>query len=220
MIAAGAPVVQDVVVTGHDRREVGLLVFLDPAGCRSLCARRAGDAPLAELIRRPEVRERLTACLAAHNAAHPASSRRIARALLLADPPSIQAGEITDKGYVNQRAVLERRAGLVEQLYEGDAAPEVIVLGKSRRPERRSLKFVSCPPRGRLFPPLGRTVPLAWAAVPLAWAAVPLAWAGCAPRLGDCSPRLGDYSPRLGRDHSPPLGSPRPRWGRPGPRLG
>jgi feruloyl-CoA synthase len=127
VIAAGAPVVQDVVVTGHDRREVGLLVFLDPAGCRSLC-RDIGDAPFAELIRRPEVRERLAACLAAHNAANQASSRRIARALLLADPPSIQAGEITDKGYVNQRAVLERRAGLVEQLYEGSAAPEVIVL--------------------------------------------------------------------------------------------
>ena len=90
----------------------------------------AEDAPLAELIRRPEVRERLTACLTAHNAAHRASSRRIARALLLADPPSIQAGEITDKGYVNQRAVLERRAAMVERLYKAkdDAAPEVIVL--------------------------------------------------------------------------------------------
>jgi feruloyl-CoA synthase len=128
VIAAGAPVVQDVVVTGHDRREIGLLVFLNPAGCRSLCRAVAEDAPLADLIHRPEVRDRLTAALAAHNALHRASSRRIARALLLADAPSIQAGEVTDKGYVNQRAVLERRAGSIDQLYRGEPAPELIVL--------------------------------------------------------------------------------------------
>jgi feruloyl-CoA synthase len=132
VIAAGAPVVQDVVVTGHDREEIGLLVFPDPAGCRSLCPDAADDAPLAELIRRPEVRGRLAAGLAAHNAANPANSRRIARALLLAEPPSIEAGEITDKGYVNQRAVRERRAGLVERLHRGhqedDAADSALVL--------------------------------------------------------------------------------------------
>jgi feruloyl-CoA synthase len=137
VIAAGAPVVQDVVVTGHGRQEVGLLVFLNPAGCRSLCRDLAADAPLADLIRRPEVRDRLAAALAGHNAIHRASSRRIARALLLADPPSIQAGEVTDKGYVNQRAVLERRAAAVERLYEGSPGggpdeggpvPELIVL--------------------------------------------------------------------------------------------
>ncbi len=130
VIAAGAPVVQDVVVTGHGRQEVGLLVFLNPAGCRSLCRDLAADAPLADLIRRPEVRDRLAAALAAHNAIHRASSRRIARALLLADPPSIQAGEVTDKGYVNQRAVLERRAAAVERLYEGSPVPELIVLAE------------------------------------------------------------------------------------------
>jgi feruloyl-CoA synthase len=121
-------VVQDVVVTGHDRHEVGLLVFPNPAGCRALCPDLAADAPLAELIHRPEVRSRLAACLEAYNAVNRTSSRRIARALLLAEPPSIQAGEITDKGYVNQRAVLERRAALVDQLYGGEPAPELIVL--------------------------------------------------------------------------------------------
>jgi len=63
------------------------------------------------------VRARLRAGLASHNAANPMSSRRVGRALLLAEPPSIDAGEITDKGYVNQRAVLERRAALVVRLY-------------------------------------------------------------------------------------------------------
>ncbi|HVT14937.1 MAG TPA: feruloyl-CoA synthase [Thermoanaerobaculia bacterium] len=128
VITAAAPVVQDVVVTGHDRREVGLLVFPSLAGCRSLCAGAPPDAPLAELIRRPEVRGRLAAGLAAHNAANLASSRCIARALLLAEPPAMDAGEITDKGYVNQRAVLERRATLVERLYHAAADPEVIRL--------------------------------------------------------------------------------------------
>jgi len=118
VIAACAPVVQDVVVTGHDREEVGLLVFPNPAGCRALCGEGLEEAPLAELIGRPEVRDRLREGLAAHNAANRANSRRIARALLLADPPSIQTGEITDKGYVNQRAVLDRRAALVKRLYD------------------------------------------------------------------------------------------------------
>jgi feruloyl-CoA synthase len=125
VIAACAPAVQDVVVTGHDREEVGLLVFPNPAGCRSLCGEGLEEAALAELIRRPEVRGRLREGLAAHNAAHPANSRRVARALLLADPPSIQTGEITDKGYVNQRAVLDRRTALVERLY-GEMDGEVI----------------------------------------------------------------------------------------------
>ena len=125
VIAACAPAVQDVVVTGHDREEVGLLVFPNPAGCRSLCGGGLEEASLAELIRRPEVRGRLREGLEAHNAMNPANSRRIARALLVADPPSIQTGEITDKGYVNQRAVLDRRAALVERLY-GEIDEEVI----------------------------------------------------------------------------------------------
>jgi feruloyl-CoA synthase len=122
VIAAGTPVVQDVVVTGHGRSEIGLLVFPNPAGCRSLCGGAAPDAPLEELIRRPEVRRHLRAGLAAHNGANPASSRRIHSAMLLAEPPSIDAGEITDKGYVNQRAVLAHRAALVERLHAGAAA--------------------------------------------------------------------------------------------------
>lgn len=128
VIAACAPIVQDVVVTGHDREEIGLLAFPNPAGCRSLCTGLTEETSLAELIRRPEVRERLAAGLTAHNAKNRANSRRIARALLLAEPPSLQAGEITDKGYVNQRAVLERRAGLVERLYSGDAEGSELIL--------------------------------------------------------------------------------------------
>jgi feruloyl-CoA synthase len=127
LVAALAPVVQDLVLTGADRPEVGLLVFPNPAGCRALCSLSTEDLPLAELIRRPEVRSALLAGLEAHNGANPASSRRIARALFLAEPPAIDAGEITDKGYLNQRAVLARRAALVARLYEDVEDPDVLV---------------------------------------------------------------------------------------------
>ena len=127
-ISAAAPVVQDAVVTGHYGDEVGLLAFPNPAGCRSLCPDAPEDEPVASLIARPEIRARLAAGLAEHNAANPASSTRIARAMLVADPPAIDAGEITDKGYINQRAVLERRAEAVARLHAADPGPDVLVI--------------------------------------------------------------------------------------------
>ncbi len=124
-VAAGAPYVLDAVVAGLDREDLGLLVFLNPLACRDLCP----GVPPAELGARPEVRAFLAAAYRRYNAENGASSHRLPRLLVLAEPPSIDANEITDKGYINQRAVLERRAALVERLYaEGD--PEVI------RPER------------------------------------------------------------------------------------
>jgi feruloyl-CoA synthase len=123
-LAAATPVIQDAVVTGHDREEVGLLAFANPAGCRTLCKDAASETPLSEMIARDEVRAHVREGLRAHNAANPGSSTRITRVLMMAAPPSIDANEITDKGYINQRAVLERRADLVKQLYGDD--PEVI----------------------------------------------------------------------------------------------
>ena len=67
----------------------------------------------------PAVHERLMAGLAAHNAENPGSSTRVKRVLLMTEPPQIDAGEITDKGYINQRAVLSRRAAEVDRLYTG-----------------------------------------------------------------------------------------------------
>ncbi len=128
-IAAGAPVIQDAVIAGHDRDELGLLVFPNPAGCKSLCPDAADDVPLKNLLARQEVRSRLKEGLRLYNKAHPGRSSRIARVVLMAEPPDIDANEITDKGYINQRAVLERRARLVEKLYAADPADdEVIVL--------------------------------------------------------------------------------------------
>jgi feruloyl-CoA synthase len=112
LAAAGAPYVQDSVITGHDRDEVGALVFPNVAACKAL-------APGALRARLQEVLDRL-----AREATGSAS--RIARALVLDAPPSIDAGEITDKGSINQRAVLRARADLVEMLYTEPAAPQVL----------------------------------------------------------------------------------------------
>jgi feruloyl-CoA synthase len=123
-IAAGAPVVQDAVVVGENRDDIGLLVFPNFEECRRLAGE--GSLGAGALLRHPAVTARLTAGIAAHNRGNAASSRRIRRAMLLAEPPSLDAGEITDKGYVNQRAVIRNRAALVERLYD-DRDPEVIL---------------------------------------------------------------------------------------------
>ncbi len=115
-------IIQDTAIAGQNEEELGILVFPNVAGCRALCPDLAADAPLADVIARTEVRDALTAGLQAYNAEHPGSSTRIKRALLMDEPPNIDANEITDKGYLNQRAVIARRAGLVETLYSDDEA--------------------------------------------------------------------------------------------------
>ena len=128
-LAAAQPVFQDAVVAGQDRGFVGLLAFPSLAGVRALCPNVPDDAPLAALLRRREVVERVKDGLARHNADRPGSSTRIGRVMLMAEPPQIDASEITDKGYVNQRAVLTRRATLVERLYAELPGDDVIVIG-------------------------------------------------------------------------------------------
>ncbi len=126
LIAACAPVIEDAVITGHDRDEIGALIFPSLSGCRSLCPHLPQDAPLAALVREDAVAAALAAVLARFNAGAGGSSHRIARALLLDQPPSIDKGEITDKGYINQRAVLTNRAALVEWLYAERADAGVV----------------------------------------------------------------------------------------------
>lgn len=125
-IAACSPVAQDVVVAGQDRDAVAVLVFPNIGECARLAGMPSGADPAA-LLAHPAVRAAVARGLAAHNAGHPSSSTAIRRALLLAEPPDVEAGEITDKGYVNQRAVLERRAVLVEALYAEPPGPAVIL---------------------------------------------------------------------------------------------
>ena len=101
--SACAPLLHDAVITGHGRDDLGALLFLSPAGCKDL-------SPDAIRSRLQEVFRKLAK-------ESTGSSNRITRALVLTEPPSIDAGEITDKGSINQRAVLSRRAALVERLY-------------------------------------------------------------------------------------------------------
>ena len=115
IIATVPSVIQDAVIAGHDRDHIGILVFPNEAGIRKLCGDK--ESPLGSLIDRDEVKQALKEGLAKHNADHPASSTRVQTAIILDEPPSIDANEITDKGYINQRAVLERRAALVERLF-------------------------------------------------------------------------------------------------------
>ncbi|MGE0800138.1 MAG: feruloyl-CoA synthase [Lautropia sp.] len=126
-VQALAPIAQDIVVAGHDRDAVAFLVVPNVAACREV-AGLAGDAPLADVLAAPAVRAALRAGLARLRAqAGGATSLCAARALLLEAPLSSDAGEITDKGYVNQRAVLARRVREVERLYA--AAPDAGIVG-------------------------------------------------------------------------------------------
>ncbi len=126
-IAAGEPVVQDAVVAGHDRDQVGLLIFPNLEGCRTLC-QEGLQAAATELLGRPEIVAHLRRGLGEYNRRHPGNSQRIARILLLTEPPKIDANEITDKGYINQRAVLERRAEWVTRLFAEPQDAAVIIL--------------------------------------------------------------------------------------------
>jgi feruloyl-CoA synthase len=131
VIAAGAPVVQDAVITGHNREEIGLLIFASDPGCRSLCPDLPADTPLARVITDPRVRAKMAAALARVAFEATGGSNRPTRALLMSEPPSIDANEITDKGYINQRAALLRRAELVERLYAEAPDADVITLARA-----------------------------------------------------------------------------------------
>lgn len=115
-VAACAPLVRDAVIAGLDRDELAALVVLDLDGCRAINpALPAGD--LAAAASDPKIRAAFRERLAAFAAQSTGSSTRIARAILLDTPLSIDLGEVTDKGSVNQRAVLEHRAALVNEAY-------------------------------------------------------------------------------------------------------
>ncbi|MGQ0621096.1 MAG: feruloyl-CoA synthase [Panacagrimonas sp.] len=121
-----APLAQDIVIAGHDRDYIAFLVFPNVAACRKL-AGLALNCPIAAVLAHPAVRRAVQAGLNGLKAQGGAGSSMYAPCCLLMDEPaSIDAGEITDKGYINQRAVLSRRAELVGLLFE--AAPGAAVI--------------------------------------------------------------------------------------------
>jgi feruloyl-CoA synthase len=114
VIAACAPLVRDVVLTGLDRNFIGALLFPNADACKALGDAAAVSAAVA-------ARLGALACRAT------GSSNHVARALVMAEPPVADAGEITDKGSINQRAVMARRADLVATLYADTPPPEVLI---------------------------------------------------------------------------------------------
>ena len=125
VIAAGAPYIHDVVITGHDREDLGMLMVLLPAAAE-LSAALPGNAGLADIARDPAVRAWAQALMDRLAAKATGSSHRIVRAMVLEEPPLMELGEMTDKGSINQRTMLKTRATLVERLYA--AQPDTAVL--------------------------------------------------------------------------------------------
>ena len=126
-LTACAPFVQDVVIAGPDRDEVAVLIFPNVDACRAL-SQSAGAATANVVLDHPAVRARFRALLDQLAADATGSANRIVRAIVLDTPPSLDAGEITDKGSINQRAVLAHRAALVEELYCDPPSARTIVV--------------------------------------------------------------------------------------------
>ncbi|HEX4860068.1 MAG TPA: AMP-binding protein [Rhizomicrobium sp.] len=119
-VSAASPVIFDCVVCGQDKPFVALLAWPNVQAAMQL----TGKSNIDEILADPKLRDFVRDKFAAHNKLQTGSSSRVRRVLLMAEPPSIDGHEITDKGYVNQRATLERRKALVDTLYAG--GPDVI----------------------------------------------------------------------------------------------
>jgi feruloyl-CoA synthase len=132
LVAHFAPFIRDAVVAGENRDELGVLAVPDVEACRSLCADLAG-ASVAAVIQHAAVRDRIACLLASFGAQATGSANRIVKAIVLESPPSLDAGEITDKGSLNQRAVLQRRQALVDDLYASPAPEHVIAAASAAK---------------------------------------------------------------------------------------
>ena len=122
-VLAAAPTLAEAVIAGHDRNDIRLLVWAT-AAARSQIAKGSG----AERASEAALEIRIAQELRAYNAGTSGGTRKIAAFAVLTAPPSLAAGEVTDKGYVNQRAVLMSQADLVEDLYATAPTRRVVVL--------------------------------------------------------------------------------------------
>jgi feruloyl-CoA synthase len=125
-VAHCAPYVTDVVVAGHDRDAAAALVIPNLTACRELADAVKDAASPAEILACADVRSRFASLLETFNSKAGGSSGRLARLILMDDPPSLDSGEMTDKGSVNQRAVLSRRGAMVEELYAQNPSRRII----------------------------------------------------------------------------------------------
>ena len=126
-----APYARDVVFAGADRDDIAALVFPDIEACRKLGG-LAADAPPTDIVNAPPVLTKFAELLTKLAAESPGSSTRIERALLMPDPPSMDKGEATDKGSINQHSVLKNRVVLVDELYALPLSSRVIAVEGKR----------------------------------------------------------------------------------------
>lgn len=128
VIASADGLILDGVIAGLGQDYLGLMAWPNEEACRKIMG--APAATIEEICTSPLVLRALAERLRAHNQTHKGSSTRIARACLMSEPPSLDGGENTDKGYINQSATLERRAGLVKKLYEDVPGADIVVINK------------------------------------------------------------------------------------------
>jgi feruloyl-CoA synthase len=126
-----APYVRDVVFAGADRDDIAALIFPDIEACRRLGG-LGPDASLPAIVQAPAVRTKFAELLRELAAVSPGSSTRVERAVVMAEPPSMDKGEMTDKGSINQRAVLKNRDALVDELYSLPLSSRVIAAEGTR----------------------------------------------------------------------------------------
>ena len=127
-IAHCAPYVRDVVIAGADRDFITALIFPDLDACRRLALDLAKDASPSALVAHDGVRREFRFLLDSFAKQATGSSNRVVRAILLDTPPSLDVGEATDKGSINQRMVLRHRAALVDELYAATPSARVIAI--------------------------------------------------------------------------------------------
>lgn len=134
IVAEGSPCVHDAVVAGLNRDEIAVLIVPRLDECARLLSPSQAQLPAAELLAQPVLRAFFQDLLNRLWAQGTGSASRVARALVLAEPLSIDHGELTDKGSINQRAVLQHRAALIDALYAGTAPGLVQALPPAAAP--------------------------------------------------------------------------------------
>ncbi len=118
-VNALSPLLLDVAIAGENQADLSALAFPNVAACRSLIGDHEAKLSIDEVFKHPDLQRALREKAAVYNRQYTGNSTQIARLLLLATPPDIDAGETTDKGYLNQRTTLRRRADKVAELYAG-----------------------------------------------------------------------------------------------------
>lgn len=125
LVTAFAPLIRDAVIAGHDRDDIGVIVVPEEAELRALAAEDRRTAPLPDILSDPAVRAAIQSRLDAIAAEATGSSMRVVRLAVMETPPSIDANEITDKGSLNQRAVLAHRTGVVADMYAATPSSKI-----------------------------------------------------------------------------------------------